>query len=79
MRADTRRKENNMKKIATNFHEHRVLRSDLRRKLAVLELLLWLACLLVLLRSRVFRIFSKSKSDFRHPPSPLGLTNNRDI
>ena len=39
-----------MKKIATNFHEHRVLRSDLRRKLAVLELPLWLAGRLVLLR-----------------------------
>ena len=50
MRADTRRKENNMKKIATNFHEHLVLRSDLRRKLAVLELPLWLAGLLVLLK-----------------------------
>ena len=50
MRADTRRKENNMKKIATNFHEHRVLRSDLRRKLAVCELPLWLAGLLLLLR-----------------------------
>ena len=55
MRADTRRKENNMKKIATNFHEHRVLRSDLSWKLAVWELPLWLAGLLLVLRREKVR------------------------
>ena len=38
IRADTKRKENNMKNIATNFQEHRVLKSDLSRKLLVFEL-----------------------------------------
>ena len=38
MRADTRRKENNMKKIATNFQLQCELMSDLSLKLVVLEL-----------------------------------------
>ena len=38
IRADTKRKENNMKNIATNFQEQCVLRSDLSRKLLVFEL-----------------------------------------
>ena len=38
IKADTKRKENNMKNIATNFQEQCVLRSDLSRKLLVFEL-----------------------------------------
>ena len=43
MRADTKRKENSMKNIATNFQEHRVPRSDFSLKLLLLLLALWLA------------------------------------
>ena len=38
IRADTKRKENNMKNIATNFQEQCELISDLSRKLLVFEL-----------------------------------------